>query len=272
MLLPEWLQQLAAGKPHEVRLQTLGAEQLLLTERWLHIRTRAWGGFGLLIFTGIMAFVLIMLRSRKQAQIRLRRQINSDLHDDIGSKIAAISLASRDVALHASEERMRNRGRWIESVVDTMHQGLRDVLWLTNDQTDTLVLLVQKLAETARQSVSESRLKLRISDTSTLSHRAIHVQVKRDILFFVREALHNATSYSDAVQIRVWVQVEKSTLFLRIEDDGQGFEVPPLDGMNRAVDHFGLQSMRDRANRLGGDFKIRSQPGQGTCIELTVKL
>jgi signal transduction histidine kinase len=214
-----------------------------------------------------------MLHSRKQAQIRLRRQINSDLHDDIGSKIAAISLASRDVELHASEERVRKRGRWIGSVVETMHQGLRDVLWLTNDQTDTLVLLVQKLAETARQSVPESQLKLHVSDTSTLPNRSIQLQMKRDILFFAREALNNATTHSEATLISVHIQVEKSTLLLRIEDNGRGFDVPPLDDQrDRAIGHFGLQTMRDRVERLDGTVQMRSTPDEGTRIELTVKL
>jgi signal transduction histidine kinase len=273
LTLIDWMDQLAAGKPHEIRLRQLEAEYLLLTERWRHVRTALLGSLSILIFTAISVFVSYMLHSRKQAQIRLRRQINSDLHDDIGSKIAAISLASRDVELHASEERVRKRGRWIGSVVETMHQGLRDVLWLTNDQTDTLVLLVQKLAETARQSVPESQLKLHVSDTSTLPNRSIQLQMKRDILFFAREALNNATTHSEATLISVHIQVEKSTLLLRIEDNGRGFDVPPLDDQrDRAIGHFGLQTMRDRVERLDGTVQMRSTPDEGTRIELTVKL
>lgn len=270
--LADWLKQLAAGKPHELRLRALAMERKLLTEHGRRVKAVLLVSLCGLVFAGGLSIVLLMLRSRKQAEIQLRRQINADLHDDIGSKIAAISLASRDVEIHALEERVRNRGHWIGSVVQTMHQGLRDVLWLTNDQSDTLVLLVQKLAEIARQSVPESRLILRISDTSTLTDRPIRLQMKRDILLFAREALHNATTHAEATQIRVRVMIEKKSLFLCVADDGNGFDVPPFGRMDRAVDHLGLQTMRDRASNLGAEFQLRSSPGQGTSVELTVKL
>jgi signal transduction histidine kinase len=272
LLLPEWLQQLAAGKPHEARLRALDAERTMLTERWLHVRTVFLTSLIIFVCAGILVFVFLMMRSRKLAEIRLRRQINSDLHDDIGSKIAAISLASRDVELHASDDRVRKRGVWIGSVVNTMHQSLRDVLWLTSDQTDTLVLLVQKLAETARQSVPESQLTLRISDVSSLPHKSIPLQTKRDILFFAKEVLHNATTHAEATQIRVRVMADKNSLTLCIVDDGKGFEVPSAEELNGSSGHFGLRTMRERAGRLGAEFQLQSSPGQGTNVELTVKL
>ncbi|CAA6677556.1 MULTISPECIES: sensor histidine kinase [unclassified Lentimonas] len=268
----DWMEQLAAGKIYESRLSILEAEYQQLSERWQRLRKQ--GMLGLLIFVVIAVglFVVLLMRGRRLATLRLRQQINSDLHDDIGSKIAAISLASQDVALHASEAHIRKRGRWIESVTSTMHQGLRDVLWLTNDQTDTLAMLVQKLGETARQSVPESNLMLRISDISQLSGRSIALQTKRDILFFAKEALHNATSHADATQVKVLVTVKQNRLSLSITDNGKGFDVPTDEEVNQNVNHIGLRTLRERANRVGGVYQLSSAPGEGTSVELTVKL
>jgi signal transduction histidine kinase len=270
--LTDWLQQLAAGKPHEARLKTLQAEQMSLEGRWSHFIRGVLMGSGVLGLIGGGLLVALMWRIRSQATMQLRRQINSDLHDDIGSKIAAISLAVSDVALHASEEHIRNRGRWVGSVVNTMHQGLRDVLWLTNDKTDSLALLVQKLAETARQQVPEQKLTLRLSDPDSIPDKSIGLQTKRDILFFTKEALHNAIAHAESNQISVRVTVEKRILILRIVDDGVGFEVPSPAQADRSVEHLGLRTMRERANRLHGQLRLSSSPGSGTVVELTVRM
>ncbi|MGJ8641662.1 MAG: sensor histidine kinase [Opitutaceae bacterium] len=268
----DWMQQLAAGKMNANRLSILKTEYQQLSERWQKLQKQ--GMLGLLALVAIAggAFVLLLLRSRRQATLRLRQQISSDLHDDIGSKIAAISLASQDVALHAKEERMRKRGLWIGSVASTMHEGLRDVLWLTNDQTDTLAMLVQKLGETARKSVPESQLQLRISETSQLPGRSIPLQSKRDILFFAKEALHNATSHADATLIKVFVTAKQHRLSLSITDNGRGFKVPTEEEVNKNVDHIGLRTLRERARRVSGVYQLSSTLGQGTSVELTVKL
>ncbi len=56
---------------------------------------------------------------------------------------------------------------------------------------------------------------------------------------------------------------------LTITDDGAGFR--PEDVLNRPG-HFGLTGMRGRANSIGGDLSIRSEPGAGTVIRISVPL
>ena len=53
---------------------------------------------------------------------------------------------------------------------------------------------------------------------------------------------------------------------MRITDDGSGFEV----GAARSPQSFGLQSMRERTESLGGQFQIESAPGAGTSVTVTL--
>jgi signal transduction histidine kinase len=59
-------------------------------------------------------------------------------------------------------------------------------------------------------------------------------------------------------------------LQLAISDDGRGFHPASVPGPEAG--HFGLVSLRERVQRLGGTMQITSTPGTGTCIECTIPL
>lgn len=64
--------------------------------------------------------------------------------------------------------------------------------------------------------------------------------------------------------------IQANVLNLKIIDNGHGFRADDaLPGMGG---HFGLIGIRERAERLGGEFRLDSQPGAGTEVEVTVPL
>ena len=148
-----------------------------------------------------------------------------------------------------------------------MHQGLRDVLWVTDTGTDLLDQLIRKLADTARVTISSKRLTLKIPPLSSVSRRRIGVRTKRDLLLFFKEALHNAQVHSEAETIRVNIQLDGQELMIRIEDDGKGFD---LNAGVESTEHHGLNTMRERAKRMHAKARIESAPGKGTSVELRV--
>ncbi|WP_345205768.1 sensor histidine kinase [Fodinibacter luteus] len=77
----------------------------------------------------------------------------------------------------------------------------------------------------------------------------------------VREALSNAVKHAHADRIVVEVQTVGDRLRAEVRDDGNGTVSPRQDGV-------GLTSMRERAEELGGDFAITSDPTRGTTVRL----
>jgi signal transduction histidine kinase len=57
---------------------------------------------------------------------------------------------------------------------------------------------------------------------------------------------------------------------MRVADDGEGFE--HADAFSEIGGHFGILGMRERAERLGGELQLHSEPGEGTEVEVTVPL
>jgi signal transduction histidine kinase len=86
---------------------------------------------------------------------------------------------------------------------------------------------------------------------------------RETLLRIVREAVSNAGRHGHAGRIAVELS-NGSGLRLRVVDDGDGFDP------NVASGGFGLVSMQERAKALGGRFRLASQPGRGTEIEVVI--
>ena len=99
--------------------------------------------------------------------------------------------------------------------------------------------------------------------------RPLREELEEAILRVGQEAVANAVRHAQGREIQVLLTYDDSSLTLRIQDDGQGFDV---DNAGRQVGHWGLRNMQERAHRIGAHWKISSIVGRGTCIEVIVPL
>jgi signal transduction histidine kinase len=83
------------------------------------------------------------------------------------------------------------------------------------------------------------------------------------IIVNLQEALTNACNHAQARNIDIDLIFGMHQVQLRIQDDGRGFDGAVGNG-------FGLISMRERAERIGGQLTMTSRPGQGTVVEVVV--
>jgi signal transduction histidine kinase len=95
-------------------------------------------------------------------------------------------------------------------------------------------------------------------------------EAEQQLLRIAQEAVTNALKHAGASKIRVKLDLEARRLYLRIVDNGRGFE--QQDAFSSQGGHFGLIGMRERAERLGGELRLASQPGGGTEVEVKVPL
>lgn len=84
----------------------------------------------------------------------------------------------------------------------------------------------------------------------------------------VQEALNNVRKHARATQVHMALIPNGRTLTLRIEDDGLGFDVARAQSRRG---RYGLSTMQERAELLGGSLSVQSSPGQGTTITVEVE-
>jgi signal transduction histidine kinase len=89
-----------------------------------------------------------------------------------------------------------------------------------------------------------------------------------NLLRIGQEAVGNAVKHGKARHITIELSYGPNEVRLRVQDDGSGFTVEH----GSPTGHFGLLDMRERAQSMGSQLKVKSEPGQGACISVNVPL
>ena len=95
----------------------------------------------------------------------------------------------------------------------------------------------------------------------------IPLDTKQAIYRIAQEALHNLVKHSRAKHASLRLRSDRDALTMEVADDGEGF-----DPSRSYPGHFGLPSMRERAESGGGELQIESRPGEGTTVRVRVPI
>lgn len=96
--------------------------------------------------------------------------------------------------------------------------------------------------------------------------------VDMQLFRIAQEAVNNAIRHGRATHIDVTVAYGADRVALTIKDDGCGFTPAEEASWRHADEHFGLVTMRERAERAGGHLQIVSAPGAGTTVQTVAKV
>jgi two-component system sensor histidine kinase DegS len=88
------------------------------------------------------------------------------------------------------------------------------------------------------------------------------------VLRIVQEALQNVRKHAGSSRTVVLTRFDKPNWILEVSDDGRGFDPNTVAARGRR--NFGLQFMRERAELIGAQFEVRSRPGAGTVVWLSI--
>lgn len=90
------------------------------------------------------------------------------------------------------------------------------------------------------------------------------------VLRVVQEALQNVRKHAEASTVVLTTRATETAWTVEVHDDGRGFDVATVAARGRR--NFGLQFMRERAELIGAQLEIRSRPGAGTIVSLTIPM
>ena len=200
---------------------------------------------------------------------RARQRIADDLHDDIGSRMSAVALRLDLVGRapgvdEEQRQRLDELARTARGVVDE----LRDTVWMVDAGHDDLAALVSRMEQFAAEMLRGRRHTFDRPDA--LPALPLSMDVRRHLYLLYKEALHNAVRHGDPECVAVEVSFTSGLLTLTVADDGRGFD-PAASPEGRRTGR-GLQTLRTRADALGGSLTIDSQPGAGTTVQLRTRL
>ena len=92
------------------------------------------------------------------------------------------------------------------------------------------------------------------------------------IFRIAQEAINNIVRHSEATEVHISLHQLGTEILLEISDDGQGFDIVNVRAEALQLQHLGLLGIQERAELVGGDFKIYSKPGSGTQVHISVPM
>lgn len=282
--MEKWLAAMAAGDlfEDEMRLRRADGEY-----RWFLVRTAPLRDRNGKIIKWFGASVDI--EDRKKAAEALRRseqrlqalvgrlntvredeakRIARELHDVLGQRLTALNMELADLETKLVDATPSQRAQ-IARINTAVDQTIEVVQELSSElrlgQLDVLGLTAAiewQLKEFSRRSKIPCNV-TRLDEIANLSD-ARNTAVFR----ILQEALTNIVRHAGATEVEVSLQSGPSQLVLKVRDNGRGITAAELND-RKAI---GLLGMRERAQIVGGDFKIMGRAGVGTTVLVTIPL
>lgn len=205
------------------------------------------------------------------AIVEERSRIGMDLHDGVIQAIYAVGLTleSARLLLAEQDQEQGETVALIDNAIDSLNEAIRDIRNFILDLRPRRFDgdLAQGLARLAREFQANTMIPVTL-DLSSQATERLPLDVSRAIFFTTQEALANVARHAKANTVTITMRCDLDTISVLVRDDGVGFDV---ESGSQATGH-GLANMRARAEELGGEFEVESEPGKGTCISFTAPI
>jgi signal transduction histidine kinase len=188
-----------------------------------------------------------------------RRRLAREIHDGIAQELASLGYAIDDLVAGASDEQTTGVLRGLRREVTRMVGELRLSIFDLRSEVQSQVGLGSALSDYVRAVSTGAAFSVHVILDEAPDRLPINVEA--ELLRIAQEAITNARKHAGAEHLWVTCRVDPPFAHLRIEDDGKG--------MGKARhDSFGMEVMRERAERLGGLLEIGPREPHGTFVDI----
>ena len=231
---------------------------------------------------GIIVFLLVLggiyhlrlkqvarqVRGRMEERLEERERIARDLHDTLLQSVQGLILKFHAVAKQIPSDEPAHDAleKTLDHADEVLAEGrdrLRN-LRATSIPFGGLPVAFERVAEETPQG-ADATFKTVVEGRV----RELHPMVREECYWIGREAVVNALTHSNGRKVEVEITYDPRQFRLRVRDDGRGIDPKILEEGGRS-DHWGLQGMRERAQKIGGQLKLWSRPETGTEVELII--
>ena len=213
----------------------------------------------------------LQTEAAKIAATHERSRLARELHDSVSQALFGIALGAR-----TAQEQLSNPAEYaretiaapIDYVLDLSHAALAEMRALIFElrpeslQTEGLIAAFEKHA-----AALFARHRIVVNTNLGQREPPLSMMQKEALYRIALEAIQNIIKHAHATQVDLCLAVEPNVVNLDVRDNGQGF--------NTAAEfpgHLGLQTMRERAEELGGAFVVQSELQRGTLIRVSMPI
>jgi len=208
-----------------------------------------------------------LARMKAEAALATERaRIARDMHDEVGGKLARLSLLGdlvlngQQTASHASPQ-LTALTRGVREVAVELEQ----VIWSLSPKHDRLEDLVRHIYQYAEEFFAGTSVSCRFGPMADIpSDIKLRPEPRNALFRSFKEAVANVLKHAQASTAEIDVRREDGVIEIRVADNGRGFDLSATPSSN---DRNGLPNMRERMTSIGGNCSIHSSP-DGTTVVL----
>jgi signal transduction histidine kinase len=211
----------------------------------------------------------IIHQQRAMASLAERQRMARDLHDSVTQSIHSMVLFSETLTATLEKNNLERAQRIVNRLQESARQSLKETRLLLyqlqreepHGHVDLIADLKIRLASVERRAGMDAEL---VQEGSVDN---CPVEWHENLFWLVIEALNNALKHAQATAVQVTLRFLEHGIELEVQDNGIGFDPDrvPVGGM-------GLNNMHARAAALGGTLTITSERGQGTRVYVEANL
>ncbi|WP_420631750.1 sensor histidine kinase [Candidatus Leptofilum sp.] len=206
-----------------------------------------------------------LLKAEREAGMLAERQrLARDIHDTLAQQFTSI-------IMHLSAARLGDTAALqthMQQVEQAAREGLnesRRIIWDMRPQLLEDATLVESIEGVVARWSAEN--KVQVETAVTGSPHPLDESIETALLRITQEALHNIKKHARAQAVNITLSYMPDLLALDIADDGKGFDTSRRNGRG-----FGLKTMGERAEELGGTLTIESELGEGTAVAVSLPI
>lgn len=207
-----------------------------------------------------------------QAEEDVRQRVAQYLHDGPAQSLANVVLTAEicEKLLQSDPNRVQSELGNLKSLVNATLQDTRKFIFELRPMTlDDLGLVA-----TLRRYLTDVGAKYQVQTAVVAPQGEQRLPSGMEVPIFrvAQEAITNAVQHGRATQVRVTITIQPEGAVLTVEDNGAGFDVE--QALTRAAMRrtYGIASMQERAEMLGGWLRMESMRGQGSRVELSAPM
>ncbi len=200
-----------------------------------------------------------------------RKAVSRELHDSIGGNLAAIKFALESIVKKIAEKpdaATTSLEKTISHLAETIKECKRISANLRPEIIDDRGLL--PTIDWHTRQFSQHYNQIKIIQQLDVDEREVPELLKIVIYRVIQEALNNAAMHSKADTIYIRLKKSGNYFEAEVEDNGRGFDFKEVSNCSDRSSGFGLKSMRERVEIIGGSFSVHSLMGAGTRVRIAV--
>lgn len=209
----------------------------------------------------VLTLVIRYQAATRQVDIeRMRVQIASDLHDDIGSTLTELALQTDFLQAGEVSADIRDTLKGLGDQSRKVVNSLDDIVWSIDSRNDTAGDVTDRMQDYVNQVLASRGVEVTYNFENLRAGERLPVDIKENIYLIFKEAINNIAKHSGATKVDVLFSLSGKEFKLKIQDNGVQGDKPRKTGQ-------GLRNIKMRAERIGAEVTITA--GQGFLVQAT---